>query len=347
MTFEIVVRDATLIVPGAPRVRGDLGIRDGKIAAITSPGALPEGLETISAAGRPLLPGVIDAHTHLGYWGDFEREMETETMGAAIGGVTTAILMLKMKNLPPRLAEKPSYLDVFEDFKSIVEQHSLIDMAFRPYPLTPRHLKDIPDYVSHLGVRGFKFIMHFKPGSLEAKMSGAHALDDGTLMGAFRRVGAAGGIAVVHAENQDVIDHCSALLQAAGRDDLVAWADGRPQVSEVEAIQRASLLAHSVQCPIYIAHVSAAASVELLRREKEDGRVIHGETCPHYLTITQDDPIGKLAKQKPPIRGRESQHQLWRALQEGVIEVVSSDHMPEKLMGFSAGDYSNPWNLLK
>jgi dihydroorotase-like cyclic amidohydrolase len=86
MTFEIVLRDATLIVPGSPRIRGDVGIRDGKIAAITRPRELPDGLETIPANGRPLLPGVIDAHTHLGYWGEFEREMETETMGAAVGG---------------------------------------------------------------------------------------------------------------------------------------------------------------------------------------------------------------------------------------------------------------------
>jgi dihydropyrimidinase len=330
MTFEILIRDATLIVPGSRRIRGDVGIRDGKIAAISSPRELPDGIETIPANGRPLLPGVIDAHTHLGYWGEFEREMETESMGAAVGGVTTAILMLKMKNLPPHLADRPSYLDVFDELKSIIERHSLIDMAFRPYPLTPRHLEDIPSYVSHLGSRGFKFIMHFKEGGLEAKMSGAHALDDGTLMDAFRRVAEAGGIAVVHAENQDVIDHCSALLQTQGRDDLVAWAQARPQVNEVEAIQRASLLAHSVHCPLYIAHVSASASIEFLRRAKEDGRTIRAETCPHYLTVTQDDPIGKLAKQKPPIRDRGTQDQLWQGLQEGVLDIVSSDHMPSR-----------------
>jgi len=330
MTFDIVVRDATLIVPGAPRVRGDLGVRDGKIAGIASPGMLPEGRETVSASGRPLLPGVIDAHTHLGYWGEFEREMETETMGAAVGGVTTAILMLKMKNLPPRLADKPSYLDIFEDFRSIVERHSVIDMLFRPYPLTVRHMEDIPAYVSRLGARGFKFIMHFPPGGLEAQMSGAHALDDGTLLDAFRRVGAAGGIAVVHAENQCIIDHCSARLQAAGREDLVAWADGRPHISEVEAIQRSSLLAHSADCPVYIAHVSSAESVEFIREAKEDGRMIRAETCPHYLTLTQADSVGKLAKQKPPIRGRESQERLWWGIEHGVIDVVSSDHMPSR-----------------
>lgn len=330
MTFDLVIRDATLIIPGSDRVRGDVGISDGKIAAVASPGTLLEGRETVAAAGKPLLPGVIDAHTHLGYWGDFEREMETETMGAAVGGVTTAILMLKMKNLPPRLAERPSYLEIFEDFQAIVERHSMIDMAFRPYPMTPRQIDEIPANVDRIGARGFKFIMHFPPDGLEAEMSGAHALDDGTLMHAFRKVGGAGGIAVVHAENQDIIDHCSVALQAAGRDDLKAWADGRPRVSELEAIQRASLLAHTAGSPLYIAHVSAADSVDFLQRAKADGRLIRAETCPHYLTMTQDDPIGKLAKQKPPIRGRDSQERLWWALEHGVIEVVSSDHMPSR-----------------
>jgi dihydroorotase (multifunctional complex type) len=330
MLFDTVVRDATLIVPGAPRVRGDVGVRDGKIAAVASPGSLPEGSKTIAAGGRPLLPGVIDAHTHLGYWGEFEREMETETLGAAVGGVTTAILMLKMKNLPPRLAEKPSYLDIFDDFRSIVEHNSTIDMLFRPYPLTERHMEDIPAYVSRLGARGFKFIMHFPRGGLEAEMSGAYALGDGMMLDAFRRVGVAGGIAVVHAENQCIIDLSSARLQAAGREDLVAWSCGRPHLSEVEAIQRSSLLAHSVGCPTYIAHVSSAESVDFIRKARDEGRMIRAETCPHYLTLTHDDSIGKLAKQKPPIRGRESQERLWWGIEHGVIDVVSSDHMPSR-----------------
>jgi dihydropyrimidinase len=328
--FDTVIRDALLIVPGAPRVRGDLAIRDGKIAAIAAPGMLPEGAETIRADGKPLIPGVIDAHTHLGYWGEFEREMETETMGAAVGGVTTAILMLKMKNLPARLSEKPSYLDIFDEFRTMVERNSVIDMLFRPYPMTARHLDDIPAYVSRLGARGFKFIMHFPAGGLEAQMSGAYALDDGTLYDALRRVGSAGGIGVIHAENQCLVDHCSARLQAAGREDLISWADGRPHLSEVEAIQRVSLLGHSADCPIYIAHVSSSESVEFIRRAREDGRIIRAETCPHYLTLTQADSVGKLAKQKPPIRGQESQERLWWGLQNGVIDVVSSDHMPSR-----------------
>jgi dihydropyrimidinase len=330
MRFDTVVRDASLVVPGAPRARGDLGISNGKIAAIGSPGTLPEGLETIHAGGRPLLPGVIDAHTHLGYWGDFEGEMESETMGAAVGGVTTAILMLKMKNLPSRLAGKPSYLEIIDDFKSIVERHSLIDLAFRPYPLTAKQQEDIPAYVSNLGARGFKFIMHFRPGGLEAEMSGAFALDDGALLDSFARISAAGGIAVVHAENQNIIDCCATRLQAEGRDDLAAWAEARPKIAELEAIQRASLLAETVHCPVYIAHVSASDSVDFLARAKDDGRQIWAETCPHYLTITQDDPVGKLAKQKPPIRTRESLERLWWGLRNGAIEVVSSDHMPSR-----------------
>jgi len=330
MDFDTVIRHAEPIVPGAPRRRADIGIREGRIVALAEAGTLPAGLETVDAGGKPVLPGVIDAHTHLGYWGDFEREMETETAGAAVGGVTTAILMLKMKNLPPALAARPSYLEIFADFCAIVERHSLIDLVFRPYPLSPRQIHEIPACVEHMGARGFKFIMHFPPGGLEAEMSGAYALDDGRLLEALRAVGQAGGIACVHAENQELIEAASGGLQAAGRDDLSAWAAGRPPLSELEAIQRVSLLADAARCPLYIVHVSAAASVDFIAWAKRQGRRIRAETCPHYLTIVHDDPIGKLAKQKPPIRDHASLERLWRGIAEGAIDCVSSDHMPSR-----------------
>ncbi len=328
--FDTVFRDATPVIPGSPRVRADVAVKDGKIAAIASPNTLAEGRETVQAGGKPLLPGVIDAHTHLGYWGEFETEMESETKGAAVGGVTTAILMLKMKNLPLRLSEKPSYLEIYDEFRSIVERHSVIDMLFRPYPLTAQNIDEIPECVSRMGARGFKFIMHFPAGGLEAAMSGAYALDDGTLLEALSRVAEAGGIGVIHAENQCIIDHCSARLQKAGREDLMSWAHGRPHLSEVEAIQRVSLIADSVDCPIYIAHVSSCESVDFIKRARDEGRMIRAETCPHYLTLTQSDRVGKLAKQKPPIRGEESQERLWSGIREGTIDVVSSDHMPSR-----------------
>ena len=324
MTFDVVIRDAELISPGHARRRVDLGITGEHISAIATPGRLGGARETIEAGGQPVLPGVVDAHTHLGYWGSFEREMETETMGAAVGGVTTAILMLKMKNLPPELAARPSYLEIFEDFVSIVARHSAIDIVFRPYPLTERQIADIPACVGDMGARGFKFITHFPPDGLEAKMSGAWALDDGTLLDALGRVGAAGGIACVHAENQELIEHATNRLHAAGRDDLAAWAEGRPRLAELEAIQRVALLAESARCPLYIVHVSAAESVDFLAEARRRGRLVRAETCPHYLTVLQDDPAGKLAKQKPPIRDRECRERLWRGLQEGIIDCVSS-----------------------
>ncbi len=330
MHFDVVIKNAQLVSPGSTTTTSDVAIKSGRIAAIAAAGTLPPGDETIDAKGRPVLPGLVDAHHHLGYWGSFERECETETMGAAAGGVTTAILMLKRKNLPPHLAARSSYLEIFDEFVEIVETHCLIDMAFRPYPMTPQQIREIPDCVSRLGARGFKFIMHFRAGTLEAEMSGAHALDDGTLLDAFRHVGRAGGIVCVHAENQDIIDFHALQLERAGRDDLTAWAESRPTVSELEAIQRVSLLADEAECPLYIVHVTASESVDFIAEARQKGRQIRAETCPHYLTLLKTDPGGKLAKTKPPIRDEISRERLWWALREGVIDCVSSDHMPSR-----------------
>lgn len=328
MRVDTVIKNTIIINAHGPAVKGGVAIKDGLITSIGDDAVLPDGDRVIDGRGLFMLPGLVDPHVHLGYWGDFPSEVRSETLGAALGGVTTILLMLKLKNLPRRLSESPSYLEIFEEVKQIIETTSVVNVALRPYPMTERQIEEIEAMAEYAGVRTAKFAMTLTRGSPEADMAGAFALSAGDFLEALRRVARVGGVACIHAENQEIIDWCANRLMKNGRSDLGAWAESRPNVSEVEAIRRASFLAAVSDCPVYFAHVTTPEGLEFLGEEQSRGKKIFAEACPHYLVLSKDTPgLGKLGKQKPPLRDQRTQEALWHAIRSGVITCVGSDHM--------------------
>lgn len=342
MKLDLIIKNARLVEPHFGEREGHVGIANGKIVANLSNGAwLPTARRIIDVEGRHVLPGIVDPHVHFGFWSPFGDECRTESYGAAIGGVTSIILMLKMKNLPAEYQDRLSFLDVYQDLKRIIESNSVIDIAIRPYPNTHRQIEEIPLYVTEIGVTSFKFITHFPHGGPEAEIAGSWALTDGEMIWAFEKIREAGGLAVVHAENQEIINHYTTSVKAAGRNDLEAWSESRPDFSELEAIERISLLANRVGVPVYFVHVTTAASIDFIAQVRKQGWKVFAETCPHYLTFTASSPLGLLGKQKPPLRDEKSQARLWEALADGTVSCVGSDHMPIKKEMSLEGDI---WN---
>ncbi|NLB83421.1 MAG: allantoinase AllB [Synergistaceae bacterium] len=317
MIFDLVVKNGD-IVTAKGVVRGEIGITEGKISAVTKEGSPLEGRETLDAEGLLVLPGLIDAHSHAGH-GDPDRENFTDySRACAAGGVTTFI------DMP---LSNPSTLTVeaLEDKKTSSGRGSHVDYAL--------YGGVVPGYLDHIipmaeaGARAFK--------SFTCRCSNYPMTDDGTLLAGMKILEKVGGILSVHAENDTLIQHLVDELQAAGENGPEAYLQSHPPYSEMEAIQRVYFIAKQAPgCQVHIAHVSIPEGMDLLKKLREEGRTnLSAETCPQYLGMSEDDllEIGALAKCDPPVRSRESVERLWQHVLDGTVDIITSDHSPHSM----------------
>ncbi len=157
-------------------------------------------------------------------------------------------------------------------------------------------------------------------------------LDDVSLLRAFQSVAAAGAGAVLHSEAGPILDELRATALAAGHREAIWHERTRPSRLEASAIRRAAILADMAGCPLLIFHIGCAEGVRAIAEARSHGTQIAGETCPHYLTLSAEEhlggPDGNLFVCAPPLRSQVDQDAIWRALADGVLEVISTDHCP-------------------
>ncbi|MCS6802226.1 MAG: amidohydrolase family protein [Chloroflexota bacterium] len=317
---DTVVAGGTVVLPDGSEQRADLGIADGRIAAIAAPGTLT-GATTIDAAGRYVLPGLVDPHLHIGL-GQGLADWETETRSAAAGGVTTVLTYLMSGE---------DYFPIFAEARAAADRMAFVDYGFHAVPCSPQHLADLGRYVREAGIASFKFFTSFRGD--EGAYLGITGTDDGYLYRYLQEVARhPGAIACIHPENIEIVWQLRAQLQAAGRDDLAAWDESRPAIVEAECILRAAYYAKQTGCPVYFVHISGAEALDAVRwmRARYPGHPIAAETCPHYLTHTKDSPLGSLGKVNPPLRARADIDALWEGLADGTLDTVGSDHVPRR-----------------
>jgi dihydropyrimidinase len=312
-----VLRNGRLVYADGTLVEGGLVCEGGAITQVfTGDGPAEPGWEEIDAEGRFVLPGVIDPHVQL-YpvedWGHYA----TETGSAALGGVTTIVKM-------HRDLQGYDTGDFWAEVSG-AESRAYVDFCFHLALMSDAQISSIPDYARDLELTSFKLFTAYKGD--EGYRIGIQGVDDGQLYEAFTAIAEAGGIALVHCENQDLANRAYARVLAGGRDDLRAFAESRPRLVEAEAVRRAVFLADAAGCRLYVVHVSARESLEALAMARRAGVRVSVETKPHYLTETCDSPAGLLAKVIPPVREADDRDALWAALGEGLIDTVGSDHV--------------------
>ena len=318
-TFDLVVRNAD-VATASDRYRADLGIRDGRIAAIGS--ALPAGRREIDAAGRLVTPGGVDAHCHLDQpTSDGSRMADdfiTGTRSAACGGTTTIIpFACQFKGQSLRAA--------VEDYHRRADGKAAIDYAFHLIVSDPseevlRH--ELPALVNE-GYSSFKLYMTYD----DMKLNDRQVLD---LLAVARREGA---LTMIHAENADCIAWLTDQLVEAGLTAPRFHASSRPMLVEREATHRAIALAELVDVPVLIVHVSGREAVEQIRAGQGMGLKIYAETCPQYLLLSAENLEGEGFEGakcvcSPPPRDKANQEVIWRGLENGTFQIVSSDHAP-------------------
>ena len=316
---------ADLFVTGGRIVRPDgaieagLAIRDGVIAALVTPSERVEARRTIDAGGRYVVPGLIDTHLHLGTAAQsFPDDCRSESRHAVTGGVTTLL---------PFVITRGAYADVLPEMQRAVAAESLVDMLFHAIVIREAQIDEIPRMAHELGVRSFKTFMAYK--GREISPSGIQGMGDGEIFSVFEQVAKIpGGIAIVHAENMDLIELHQKPFIAANRQDTAAWSDGRPVFGELEAIRRMVAFADAAGVQLLIPHMGVGLGSEFLRRKAVGHGRVATETCPHYLLFDKDTDRGVMGKVNPPLRSAEHVEALWQRLVDGTIDVLGSDHCP-------------------
>ncbi|MDA3957874.1 dihydropyrimidinase [Oceanispirochaeta sp.] len=313
--FDLVISQGT-IVTSTSVSKGDLGIKDGKIAAL---GQDLEGKRVIDARGKLVTPGAVDTHVHLempiGQYVSTD-DFYTGTRAAAFGGTTSIIDFVESKS-------SQTFKDALEDRKALAETRSVIDFGL--------HMTIGPDDLGKLDqIPG---IMESGCGSFKLYMAYGLRLKDDQLYKALSAVGKAGGLPVVHAENWDII---SALIEenlAQGNTSPHWHPRSRPEEFEAEAAARVIQIARQAGSRVHIFHVSCPQVVEEISKARVKGVAVTAETCPQYLLLTRDlydreGVEGALAVCSPPLRSDNSRRELWQALGSGLFDTVSTDHCP-------------------
>jgi dihydropyrimidinase len=336
--LKTLIRGGT-VVTATDQYRGDVLIEDEKIAAIAAPGGLiSEGgqIPVIDAAGKYVVPGGIDVHTHLDmpFGGTTSADdFESGTIAAAHGGTTSVVdFAIQYKGQTLRHA--------LDAWMAKADGKAAIDYGFHMI------ITDLNDAVEaemdalvREGVTSFKLFMAYP---------GVFMLDDASIFRALLRTAQNGGTICMHAENGGVIDVLVKKALAEGKTAPKYHALTRPARAEAEATHRAIALAEMAGVPIYIVHLSAAEALEMVTAARDRGLPAYAETCPQYLFLSYDnyeEPGFDGAKyvMSPPLRPKETQDRLWRGLAGNDLQAVSTDHCPfcmkeQKELG--KGDFS-------
>ncbi|HEV2006111.1 MAG TPA: dihydropyrimidinase [Candidatus Limnocylindrales bacterium] len=276
--------------------------------------------ETLDAAGRYVIPGGIDVHTHmeLPFGGTFAKDtFETGTRAAAFGGTTT-IVDFAVQSRGKSLREG---LDAWH---AKAEGNAVADYGFHMImsDVNDATLAEMDQLVAE-GVPDFKLFTAY-PGVFYS--------DDGAIFRALQQTAKNGGLIMMHAENGMAIDVVAADEIAAGHTDPYYHGVARYPIFEGEATNRVIRLAEAAEVPIYIVHLSARDALNEVRAARDRGAMAFAETCPQYLFLSLEDMGNGLEGAKfvcsPPLRPVDHQAELWTGLVKDDLQVVSTDHCP-------------------
>ncbi len=302
----------TLSLPGDRLVAGEVGIRDGRIAAIAEEGLLT-GETRIETRGL-VLPGVVDAHVHTR--SEPAEGITRATTAAAAGGVTTIV------DMPYDDPTPITNVEAFLAKTAAVGREAITDVALWATIAKAGGLEEIEELVS-AGACGFKV------STFETHPVRFPRIPDGELYLAMQRIAATGSLISFHAENDDLVRRLSAKLEAEGRTDPGAHAAARPPVAETEAAGRALELALATRVRVHIVHATVERTFQLVERARGDGVDATAETCLHYLLMDEEELLrqGARAKINPPLRTRGDVDRLWKLLAAGKVAYVTTDHV--------------------
>ncbi|MBT2686030.1 dihydroorotase family protein [Bacillus sp. ISL-37] len=312
--FDIEIVNAT-IVTSTSRYKGSISIKDGKIAAITE-FPLNNAQKSIDATGQMLVPGMVDQHVHFMDPAETEREDFIHGSSAsAAGGITTVI---EHTHAAPVRSVK-----AYEDKIAHLSNRSLID-----YGLTA-HV--FPEDLGNLKALWEKGVTLFK--IFTCTTHGIPTLNNDELFRAFQEIASFDGRCLVHCEDDAITEGNELRLKQANRFDNGLISEWRSETAEDIAVANVALMVRMTGVTATIAHISHPFVIDLIKREQAEGAKLYAEVCPQYLFLTEEDvkekgPFGKFT---PPARSVESSNKLLELVNDGSIQLLSTDHAPSTI----------------
>jgi dihydropyrimidinase len=306
----------------------DVAVADGRIAEVGE--RLAEryaGAATVDASGLLVLPGCVDVHTHTRLpSGEEPDRFFADSVAAAFGGTTT---FLAFNNPGTGISDEgsASLLAGMREFRARTEGEAAVDFALSAVISGQQDdpISELPELIAS-GVPTAKAFMVYD-----------FRLTDERLFAALRAMGRHGGMLQVHCENATVVDALVADAVARGNVSCRHHALTRPTYAEAEATHRAIALAKGADASVYIVHLSCADALAEVAAAKARGWPVYAETCPHYLTLTDeryDEPDEQEVIKSvisPPLRSESDRGALWLGLRAGGLDLVATDHVPDRL----------------
>jgi dihydropyrimidinase len=320
--MRTVIRNGT-VVTATDTFEADVLIEGEQVAVVGNCRGV-DGDVVLDAAGKLLLPGGVDAHTHLDMpLGAITSsdDFYSGTVAAACGGTTTVIDFAT-----PSRGQRLH--DAVETWMRKAEDKAAVDYGFHVIidDVSDETEREMDALVGE-GITSFKVFMAYKDTLM---------LDDGAILRVLKRSRENGALVSVHAENGDAIDVAVKRALACGQTAPRYHAETRPPAVEAEAVRRAIALAGMADARLYIVHLSTAEGLEAVSDARRRGIAVMAETCPQYLVLSADkydEPGFEAAKyvMSPPLRAQPMQDPLWRGLALGDISVVATDHCPFRM----------------
>ncbi|OWT68910.1 MULTISPECIES: dihydropyrimidinase [unclassified Achromobacter] len=318
-SFDLTIRNGRISNADGTFV-ADIGVRGGVIVEIAQ--NLPPGREDVDAAGKWVLPGGIDSHTHIeqlsGMGVMCADDFYSGTVSAAFGGTTTIISFAAQHR-------KDRIPDVIADYSRRAREKAVIDYGFHLILANPdeQALKhDLPAVIES-GITSLKVYMTYDQLKL----------DDYQLLDVLAVAGEHGAMVMLHAENHDMIRWVARRLLERGHTAPKFHAVSHDPLVESEATHRAIALSRLIDVPVLIVHVAGTETVDIIRKARHLGAQVYAESCPQYLFLEakdSDQPGLEGAKFccSPPPGDKASQEAVWAGFKDGTLGVYSSDHAP-------------------
>ncbi|WP_255171701.1 allantoinase AllB [Natrononativus amylolyticus] len=334
MAVDLVVKNCTVVTTEGRTPDSGIAVEDGTIVAVGRSDRLPDADRTLDGAGNVLVPGIVDAHIHNREPGlEYKEDWETATRAAAAGGVTTVVGMPNTEPVidrPERLAVKfdRGEASAYVDFQSFVV-------------VTSENRERIPA-LDEAGALGYKIFLGSTVGDVPPPT-------DGEILEAMNAIRKTGKRLGFHEENGEIIDYYERQFREAGQNRPIDHAHSRPVIAEREAIERMITFAEETGAKIHMYHVSSGSGAEAVGRGKARGVDVTAETTPHYLWFTEDvlTEKGNVARIQPPIRDEREQARLWKALEDGAIDSIATDHAPHTDEEKKVDDpFGNTWEAI-
>jgi dihydropyrimidinase len=324
-----LIRGGNVVTPDGTR-HADVAVADGRVEAVEPDlsGLAADGaVEVVDATGLLVLPGAVDVHTHTRVATDAEPDRFFQDSTAAAFGGTTTFLAFNNPGTGASPAAERSLLAGLREWRAATERDSAVDygVSLAISGRTDDPIAELPAMVDE-GVATAKAFMVFD-----------FRLDDRRIFEAMRVLGSRGGMLQVHCEDPVLID--TAVEAALARGDTAPRFHAATRSTEAEAVatHRVMAFARAADVPVHVVHLSSSGALGHVRAARAAGVRAHAETCPHYLALTDAryaaaDPVSVAeCVISPPLRSSDDQAALWAGLADGALDLIATDHVPDRL----------------